>query len=633
MKIPLLLRQGALMMLLVVSGLPVAAQTVKLVDGRNESFCRETKQLIETKPRDVLYGVHINAQGDVNFSMNNRAWFDKIFKNPQDGITVDLVLKDRYACKSTNYASHTLPKGRFMQPVFLNGLRKGIVDNGLDQIEIKIGMVPPELRGRLRDLEGNLVILKDGVICYYTFLVNIDRALWDLLPLGLHTDTVINTDKLLDTTVKEKILYTRKILVTVPFAKSKATFNKADLKPLYDSLHLTDFRIKKIDIRAYSSVEGSEQANHQLQQARARSMIQALQQYQTAGIKKDMIVAENWVEFNRDVQQTTFASYASLTREGVKAKLTDKTVAAQLEPVLAKHRKAVVTIYLDKKNGMETVAGENLASQFKTALAQNQVYKASLIQEEVYSRIADSRLPSSFADKLEIPQEKEFSILLSNRETYRYTLGLTDEWEALENFQLLFKLDSSNGRIRYNICALNFKFWQYDTAFLKPAQFLQDINALKRFQIDNALVQRMLINYHIITCEHSRYRRDYATRDRSLQFIISSYEQLPLSDVEVFSLAKYLSHNAHRNEAEKLVAKRVVSIDVNEDLLFYYLNLQFYKAVDDYKVTYKSEIENAISLNKARFCRFFNSINYGGASFQLLGNKSLWELHCEHCTP
>jgi hypothetical protein len=143
----------------------------------------------------------------------------------------------------------------------------------------------------------------------------------------------------------------------------------------------------------------------------------------------------------------------------------------------------------------------------------------------------------------------------------------------------------------------------------------------------------MLINYHIITCEHSRYRRDYATRDRSLQYIISSYEQLPLSDEEVFSLAKYLSHNAHRNEAEKLVAKRVVSIDVNEDLLFYYLNLQFYKAVDDYKVTYKSEIENAISLNKARFCRFFNSINYGGASFQLLGNKSLWELHCEHCTP
>jgi len=631
MKIGSLVRLYPLLVLFLCINSSISAQTVSLVDGRTQPFCKESIELIKSKPRDVLFGIRIDAKGDVFFTMSSKVWFDKLFRGPQDGVTADLVLKDKYACNSTSYASYTLPKGRYMQPVFLNSLRRGMIEEGMDHFAVKIGSVPADLKSRLRDLEGNLVILKDGVICYYTMLVDIDRTLWQLLPMGLHTDTVINTDKLLDTTVKERILYTKKLQVTVPFAKNKSVYNKADLKPLYDSLHLTGYRIKKVDIRAYSSVEGLEKVNQQLQQARAHSMVQALRQYQTTDIEQEVIAAENWVEFIKNIQGTSFASFAALPREAVKAKLQDKAVAAQLEPLLARERKAIVTIYLDKKSGMESATGDNLATQFKTALAQRQFFKASLIQNEVYNRIADSRLPASFADRLDIPEEKDFSMLLSDRATYRYMLGLSDEWEALENFQLLFKLDSANGRIRYNICALSFQFWQYDTTFVKPADFLRDIHALQRFGIDKALIQRMLINYHIITCEHSRYRRDYATRDRSLQYIIDSYERLPLSDVEVYSLAKYLCHNAHCDEAETLVAKRVGSIDVNEDLLFYYLNLQLFKADVDFKVTYKSEIENAINLNKARYCRFFNSINYGGASFQLLGNKSLWELHCEHC--
>ncbi|NII29567.1 hypothetical protein HB364_31095 [Pseudoflavitalea sp. X16] len=607
------------------------SQKIVIADARFDVSCRQTHQLIESKPGEVLFGIRIDKKGDVYFTMNSRAWFDKIFTSSQDGVTADLITKDLYGCNKTSPSYRQLPKGQYMQPVYLNYLKQNMKDEGMGNFAVKIGTVPADLKKKAHELEGNLVILKNGVVCYYTNFLDIDRSLWALLPMGLHTDTVISTEKLLDTTNAQELLYTKKLQFTIPFAKSKSVYNKADLKPLYDSLHLADYRILKMDIRAYSSVEGAEKLNQQLQQARANSMIQALQQYQSPDIQKQVTATENWVEFLEDIQRTPFATFAGLSREAIKTKLQDKTVADQLEPILKNHRKAIVTIYLNKKSGLEAITDQNLSIQFKNALAQKNIYKASLIQEEVYARIADNRLPEDYADKLEIPQEKQYSLLLSDRETYKYQLGLTGEEEALENFRTLFKLDSASGRIRYNICALSFQFWQFDTTFLNPKTFLQDINALYRFKIDHQLIKRMLINYHILSCEHSMYRGDYAAKDRYLQYIIQNYGTLQLADEEVLSLAKYLCFYAQFDEAEKLVTKRVQSIDVNEDLLFYYLNLKLFNPEINFKAMLKKEINNAINLNRPRFCRFFNSINDGGASFQALENGSLKEIYCEHC--
>lgn len=605
-----------------------------LTDARQDKFCTPTLRLIEEKPPEVLFGVHIDEAGDVYFTLNSPELFNQLFTGPQDGLTADIILKDQYACSQGAIPSEQrVPKGTLLTPVYLPELRKRMDKGDPRLVNIKLGSVPAQWKTRTKDLEGNLVILKNGVICYYTKFVDIDRRLWGLLPMGLHTDTVISTEKLLDTSSADLLRYTRKLQFTVPFAKNKAVYNKADLKPLYDSLHLTDYRIRKVDIRAYSSVEGAEHINRQLQEERSASMVRALQQYQSPSIQKQVLAAENWIEFLQDIQGTPYADWASLPREAIKAKLKDKAVAEKLEPLLGRHRKAIVTIYLDKKSGLENAPADNLPAQFKEALAQRKLYKASLLQQEVFERIADNRLPAEFANKLEIPQEKFYSLLLSDRETYKYQLGLTGEDEALENFKTLLKLDTASGRIRYNICALSFAFWQYDTTFLDQEVFLQDIQALPRYGITPALVQRMLINYHIVHCEHSMYRADYTAKDNSLFYIYSHYTDLKMSDEEVLSTAKYLCHYARCDVAEKLVAKRVGSIDVNEDLLFYYLNLHLFNADANFKQQYRKEINNAINLNRARFCRFFYSLNNGGASFQLLENPSLREVYCEYCEP
>ncbi|HEY1202571.1 MAG TPA: hypothetical protein VGE79_16395, partial [Niastella sp.] len=65
--------------------------------------------------------------------------------------------------------------------------------------------------------------------------------------------------------------------------------------------------------------------------------------------------------------------------------------------------------------------------------------------------------------------------------------------------------------------------------------------------------------------------------------------------------------------------------------LFYYLNLKLFDAEPLASAAVKKAALNAIVINGPRFCRFFNSIKKGGASFQLLGDNELRALYCESC--
>jgi hypothetical protein len=80
-----------------------------------------------------------------------------------------------------------------------------------------------------------------------------------------------------------------------------------------------------------------------------------------------------------------------------------------------------------------------------------------------------------------------------------------------------------------------------------------------------------------------------------------------------------------------LLEKRVHKLDVDEDLLFYYLNLKLFDPASFATDPVKKAALNAININGPRFCRFFNSSEKGGAGFQLLRYDELRTLYCENC--
>jgi hypothetical protein len=449
--------------------------------------------------------------------------------------------------------------------------------------------------------------------------------------MGLYTDTLLNVDVSDDTAKKVQRFYTKKLQFSIPFLKGKTTYNTSDLQPLYDSLQLKDHTIKSIDIRAYSSVEGATQVNDQLQKQRAQSIIKALQQFQSPEITTTITSSENWIEFYDDMAGSPFEALASLGKTEIKKKLLDKALLDQVEVYLSHHRKAVITIYLNKSTGLEKTHSDTLLTRFRQAIAKKKPARASIIQDAIFERVANGKLPREYINQLEIPNEKIFSDLKNNQVSYKLLLHLTYEYEALEELKEIEKVSPANGRVKYNICALNFHFWQYDSTHVQAPVFFKYINDLPKYGIAPSLVKRMLINYHIVMCGLYMDRYNYAAKDKALEYIRDNYAAIPLSDADILALAKYLSYYSQLPWAVSLLEKRVHKLDVDEDLLFYYLNLKLFDPASFATDPVKKAALNAININGPRFCRFFNSSEKGGAGFQLLRYDELRTLYCENC--
>ncbi len=606
-----------------------------LVDGREHNYCTSCNEVIADKPKEVLFGIQINGDGEIYFSMNNIEWFKKIFSNDAYGVTVDLVSKDKYVCgkKTVNDDEEPgLPKGTMLYPVYRPALLKGANTLVQGNVFVKIGKVPEALKGK--QLEGNLVIVNGNLICFYTNFVNIDRDVWQLLPMGLFTDSLVKDNKASEDGQKDFYTYTKEVQLEIPFEKGSTKFNSSYMHGLYDSLELTKYAIRKIEVRAYSSVEGPENLNKALMKGRADTIIKALKLYQPSLQRMKIITAENWLDFFKDIDQTKYNNLKGLSKIEIKQKLTDKAVLSEMEPLLSKQRKAIITLYLDSKSASTEIGDEAILSAFQKAVTDKDIPKARSIQKEIVSRIADNKLPLDYINKIEVPKSKDFSSLLNDREVYRYMLKTTSEYEALENFLALKQLDPTNGRINYNICALRFFMWQNDADTLAPKVLLNDINALPKMGINITLVQRMLINYQILKCESNMLAYDYAGKDSSLNIIRSIYEKLAtISDEDIYSIAKYYSFYSHQEWAEEIIAPRIDKIDVSEDLVFYYVNLLFFKW-DSYDTDdFQKACLNAINLNPKRFCNFFLPNDKGGASMQLLDYDEIKAFYCDACKP
>ena len=594
--------------------------------------CSECLNTLAAKPKEVQFGLYAEENGDVYLVVTEHRFFQQLFPKAGDGVAVDVIDPDRYTCGKEIPEQTAFYKGLLLKPTYRFELEKNKRMAPTGEVMVPVGKLPPNLVGR--QVELNLVILKDHYVCYYNSFYDLAAYRWELLNMGLYMDTLTfrsSEDTLAVNDLGRSILRNKALHFTIPFSKGRSEYSAADLQPMYDSLRLTDFDIKRIDIQAYSSVEGPEEKNIELQEKRAASIVSALQSFQKPTIVTTVNASENWVEFIGDVSTTPYAYLATLPKESVKDKLRDRTIADALEPMLAQHRKAVVTLGLEKKRIMGGINAEQLVQDFERAITEKNLERAVQIQNEVFSRILDHQLPESFLDGLEVPKKKEFASLLNGRSAFRHFYDASDVAGTYKALKELERLSPTDGHIKYNLCALGFELWMIGDQVVVPAQLERDINALRNHGIEEPLVKRMLINFNILMAETYMMQGAYAKKDECMKYIFRNYRSLPLDDTDLLSLAQYFSSFANYDKAEQVLEKRINDIAVDRDLLFYYLNLTIIDEPTTQKPEYRKVMLNAISLDRPRFCSLFKPFGYGGVTFQLLDNSYLRSTWCENC--
>ncbi|HMR15372.1 MAG TPA: hypothetical protein PKD13_02720 [Mariniflexile sp.] len=614
----------------IIFHLTLTAQTkynIVFPGNDRDVVCQQCTQTFAQKPKEVQFSV-VRENDNLYFQVNDKAWFNQLFKNPTDGIAVDVVSKERYGCLEIRLGNPQI-KGELLKPIYTTNLKSGLKPYANQLFRVFVGKIPNTLINK--ELESNILFLTNNNLCRYNTIYHLESYPWDLLDMGMYLDSLTYNPKKVKPIMDEGFVMKYKTLkFKIPFKKNKSEYSQQDIKPIYDSLRLTDYNIKTIKIKAYSSVEGSVERNLELQQQRANSIVAALQSFQKPTIKTDVSSSENWVEFLNDIKGTPHDNLKNLTKKEIKVKL-DANLSTALEPILKHHRKALLELELEKKDTYKNMAPDVLLAQFHTAITSQELEKAMEIQNSIFEKIKEKEITPDFLRKMEIPKQSKFVKIFNKNAAFRSMQDVRQSLIVYNELLELEKLAPNNGEVKYNIAAIKIILWRNKAVEVEPNKLISQINALKNYKIDASLIDRMLVNIHIIKAETLMQQRDYANKDKSVAFINSTYKNFPLSDYDYLSLAQFFSYYANTDLSVKLLENKAKSIDIDEDLLFYYLNLTLIDKQLTQDENYRTIMLNAININKARFCKLFNSIDTGGVTFQLLEDDYLSDTYCENC--
>ena len=598
---------------------------IKIYRNSNEANkCSYFDNYFKKTPKEV--GFSIKREGDkLYFEVTDKAWAIKLFKKSGDGVAIDVVSKLRYDCSKDVEESQI--RGKLLKPVFAQKLVRGFKPTRGNRFRTFVGTIPAELINE--DLEFNILFLNSKTLCRYQRIYNVESYPWELLDMGVYLDSLTYKSKKITNTTDKFVTKYKQLKFVIPFQKNKSEYSTEDIKPLYDSLKLTDFNIKKIKIQAYSSIEGSLVRNLELQKKRANSIVKSLQSFQKPDIVTEISSSENWVEFLNDITKSKYKSLKELNKKQIKQKVVG-AVSKELEVYLKNHRKAVITLDLEKKDKYKEMTTSTLISTFNQLVKEENVKEALAVQKSLFEKIKQEKSPNRLW-QLTIPKQVKFVPVLNENNMFKYLYNLGYSKTVFDDLKKLEKLDPKNKRIKYNLIVVKFIIWKNNWMPIKMSDFKSEILKLKTYGIKQNLIDRMLVNFHIVKAKKNLKERKYDAKDESMEFIIDTYENFNLSDYDYLSLAQFLNFYSNKDEAIEVLYDKVRTITIDEDLLFYYLNLTI---TDKYSVAssnYRTVMLNAINMNKERFCKLFNSSLNEGVTFQLLDNIYLRKTYCENC--
>jgi hypothetical protein len=588
------------------------------------SSCSYFEQAFRNKPKETSFV--IKREGNkLFFETNDEKWVKQLFKKPTDGVSVDIVSKNRYECDRSAESSQV--KGKLLAPVYTSEIKKGLKPFEKSTFRVAVGTIPISMLKE--DLEFNILFLNENTLCKYYTIYNLASYPWDLLDMGVYLDSLTFKNEKIVSDADQAVTRYKTLRFVIPFEKNKSVYDASDIKPLYDSLRLTDFNIKTIDIKAYASVEGSAARNMELQQERGSSIARSLQTFQSPEIETNITTSENWVEFFNDISRTKYADLKSLSKNEIKSRLVGQA-SKDLEPILEDHRKAVVTLELDRIDLYKDKDIEELITLFNTSLKADKLAEATAIQNSLFEKVKEKNSPDALK-RLEVPNQKKYIDFLNKNTMYSYLMDIRLSLIAYNDMKKLAELDPKNPKVQYNLAVLKFVLWRNNAAPIDANQFKRQINDLNNFSIDRSLIDRMMINYHIVSAEREMRKGNYDEKDKSVLNILSTYKRVPLTDTDYLSLAQFLTYYAQTGEAVTVLEPRARQITIDEDLLFYYLNLTMIDKRLTQTEAYRTIMLNAVNQNKERYCKLFDPSLEGGVTFQLLEDAYLKSSYCENC--
>lgn len=439
---------------------------------------------------------------------------------------------------------------------------------------------------------------------------------------------------------------------TIPFEKGKYTYKYEDIKPLLDSVALENFVVKDAVIKAYSSVEGDEVMNQELQVKRAESIISAVESQQVDVIPAFIEAEEDWDLFKDQIKNNpTYESWAKKSKEEVKELLKMPRHAAALEAYLAKQRRAEVSFKIYYKYDEETY-GRYLMKLFHMHIDSTFGYRtvrldhrdnAAALQSKMKKAVEDGVIDNRWLVMLQVPAKRVFAKMLMNQlwimEEYTPEKYKTRAWkdDLYQGFKKVGSLKRIDDDVLYNYLNFLIREWKgmklIDRS-MPPKKIWKKIQLLQENGYNGFKLYDLEMNYHFKAANYyfkKRGSRNLQYRNFSVQQIMQYFYGLPEDAETALKYAKFFAKFEKPRMAEELLRGYFNTLDPDPELVQFYLKVS-YRHPDEFpNSTFVEDVLRARKLlSDKEWCEMF--VGPCKLSFQSFDDERIRNLYCKDCS-
>ena len=573
-----------------------------------------------------IYADYLSNYGDNVFQYYQDETVTKsLFTGPKDGMAVDIVTKDQFFCdKPNNFHPSTVFDGYMLPPKYRDEIFKNDLYKNNELLSLA-GVVPPT--APRKDIQFNAIMIQNGMACRYSYPVKFERDILKDLPIypqwckaeGTITKGVADLDR----------------EFKIPFEKSVTKQDTFYFKNLKELLSVFEGAITSIEVNAYSSVEGTEANNIQLQQARADFIANFIKKNmkQDVPIKKN--VSENWPMFYQQIENAEFCNFfPDTTRERLRYNVNSRKEEYKLSEWLYQQRVATVKIHLHKEYDDKTEV------RFMPLVMCDKMYQNDSAQAIIaYSRVIDAYqngdLSKNYLSAIDVPLNRRFLPIVNNY--FASIIVKSDIFDYGSYSQSYFEYIDSAVKKFSDFQPLKFNMIVYKT-HLYFHGLLRDTFGFTKLQkvvdtlckdttLDKKLRYQLEFNYYLSGSIYYLNCRRFSDMYYCFERVKALLPVTTLKAKEVYDVGKYFNYFGRVHETTLLLESYMDRYPDDEDLIFLYVstggvvNIKIHEKLD----LYYQQIDKLAIKNKPRLCKWFNE------NYQLLREPEFKTKICPYC--
>jgi hypothetical protein len=467
------------------------------------------------------------SNNQIFLDIENYSKFKKAFLEKYDKIAIDIVFKDQFVCEKNNRLNGSpYFDGLLLEPVtFAEVFKRNRGTYG--RLDALICNIPPGLKGM--DIQLNVVLIKTNCFCNYTIPVRVDNKIYDLINLQPYWDTI--------PTYVERDSFNLVIRQKIKFEKGKADITKLSLLRTEQKLKILGWYAKSIKLIAYSSVEGEEQINKNLQAKRAATIIEKLQPYFPKDVQPQISTKENWELFYDQIKKTNFNYLASYPKPRIKEVLRD-SLKKEMEDLLEQERYSEFEIPIAGTYHHLSRA-DILSLGLIQSLGKRNYTLAHAIQSRLILQYLKGEATLDHLSEYSFPDDSVVSPFVVNLLAAKSLNPNSEEYNDTKSLVKLFEKYGANKKAQYNFCVYAINYWALnEDTLIHPTKLFELVKKCAALAPEKS-VNSLILNYHLAAVKYYTAINNYELMSSNLYKIHDLFQKTKLDENSSYKLGLY----------------------------------------------------------------------------------------------